>query len=116
MTYGFRESDPLGGHDPYSASKAAAEIAISSWRSSFFGTAFHQNPFLRVATARAGNVIGGGDWAVDRIVPDSIRSLIRGEKILVRNPMSTRPWQHVIEPLAGYLRLAEALYSEFEPP
>ena len=107
--YGYRESDRLGGHDPYSASKAAAELAISSWRSSFCGNGSHQTPYLRIATARAGNVIGGGDWAADRIVPDSIRSLAAGEPIKVRNPDAARPWQHVLEPLMGYLRLAEAL-------
>ena len=114
--FGYRENDPLGGHDPYSASKAAAEIAIASWRASFCGTALHQTPHLRIATARAGNVIGGGDWATDRIVPDAIRSLARGEPIPVRNPAATRPWQHVLEPLGGYLRLAEALISESDSP
>jgi CDP-glucose 4,6-dehydratase len=115
-SYGYREPDRLGGHDPYSASKAGAEIAIASWRSSFCGQGTHQNPHLRIATARAGNVIGGGDWAADRIVPDAIRSLARGEPILVRNPAATRPWQHVIEPLAGYLRLAESLAEDSQPP
>ena len=115
-SYGYRESDCLGGRDPYSASKAAAEIAISSWRSSFCGSAEYQTPHLRIATARAGNVIGGGDWATDRIVPDAMRALSRGEPIQVRNPAATRPWQHVIEPLAGYLRLAEALVSDPAPP
>jgi len=114
--YGYRESDQLGGHDPYSASKAGAEIAISSWRSSFCGSAPHQTTHLRIATARAGNVIGGGDWAADRIVPDVIRSLGRGESIAVRNPHATRPWQHVLEPLGGYLRLAEALALDPVPP
>jgi CDP-glucose 4,6-dehydratase len=115
-SYGYREADRLGGHDPYSASKASAEIAISSWRASFCGSATHQTPYLRIATARAGNVIGGGDWAVDRIVPDAIRSLTLSEPIRVRNPSATRPWQHVIEPLRGYLRLAEALACEPDPP
>ena len=112
--YGYRENDPLGGHDPYSSSKAAAEIAIASWRSSFCGTSPHQTPHLRVASARAGNVIGGGDWALDRIVPDAMRALSRGELIGVRNPGATRPWQHVLEPLGGYLRLAENLTSSAE--
>jgi CDP-glucose 4,6-dehydratase len=115
-SYGYREIDRLGGHDPYSASKAAAEIAIASWRSSFCGPGAHQTPHLRIATARAGNVIGGGDWAVDRIVPDAIRSLSAGEPIPVRNPLATRPWQHVLEPLGGYLRLAEALAGDLKPP
>lgn len=107
--YGYRENDRLGGHDPYSASKAAAELAIASWRKSFCGNAPHQSSNLAIATARAGNVIGGGDWAVDRIMPDAIRALETGCSIPVRNPESTRPWQHVLEPLAGYLLLAEAL-------
>lgn len=115
-SYGYRELDRLGGHDPYSASKAAAEIAIASWRASFCGNAPHQTPHLRIATARAGNVIGGGDWAADRIVPDAVRALAAGEPIAVRNPNATRPWQHVLEPLGGYLRLAEALATEFDPP
>ena len=114
--YGYREPDPLGGHDPYSASKAGAEIAIASWRDSFCGTAPHQTPHLRIATARAGNVIGGGDWAADRIVPDAMRALAAGEPIGVRNPCATRPWQHVLEPLAGYLRLAEELTTSPAPP
>lgn len=107
--YGYRENDPLGGHDPYSSSKAAAEIAISSWRDSYCGTLPHQTPHLRIASARAGNVIGGGDWAVDRIIPDTVRALRSGASITLRNPMATRPWQHVLEPLGGYLALAEAL-------
>ena len=115
-TYGYRESDRLGGHDPYSASKAGAEIAIASWRSSFCGQASHQTPHLRIATARSGNVIGGGDWATDRIVPDVMSSLAKGESILVRNPRATRPWQHVLEPLLGYLRLAEVLFLDPQPP
>jgi CDP-glucose 4,6-dehydratase len=114
--YGYRESDRLGGHDPYSASKAAAEMAIASWRSSFCGTGVHQTPHLCIATARAGNVIGGGDWADERIVPDAIRALTAGQPITVRNPLATRPWQHVLEPLGGYLMLAQALACDPEPP
>lgn len=102
--YGYRECDPLGGHDPYSSSKAAVEIVVNSWRRSFFAA----HP-VRIATARAGNVIGGGDWATDRIVPDSVRSLMRDEPIPVRNSDSTRPWQHVLEPLSGYLWLGACL-------
>jgi CDP-glucose 4,6-dehydratase len=109
--YGYRENDRLGGHDPYSSSKAAAELAIASWRSSFCGNAPHQNSNLAIATARAGNVIGGGDWAVDRIMPDAMRALAAGRSIPVRNPESTRPWQHVLEPLGGYLCLAESLIT-----
>ncbi|HVT74533.1 MAG TPA: CDP-glucose 4,6-dehydratase [Lacunisphaera sp.] len=102
--HGYAEGDPLGGHDPYSSSKAACEIAIASWRRSFFA----RHP-VRVASARAGNVIGGGDWALDRIVPDCVRALARGEPIAVRNPGATRPWQHVLEPVGGYLWLAACL-------
>ena len=108
--YGYRETDRLGGHDPYSASKSAMEIAVSSWRSSFCGDFPHQTQHLALATARAGNVIGGGDWASSRIVPDAIRALSNRVAIHVRNPESTRPWQHVLEPLSGYLLLAQNLY------
>jgi len=107
--FGYREHDRLGGHDPYSASKAAAELAIASWRASFCGTAAHQTPHLAIATARAGNVIGGGDWAEDRILSDAMRALALGDPIPVRNPRATRPWQHVLEPLGAYLLLAEKL-------
>jgi CDP-glucose 4,6-dehydratase len=102
--HGYREEDPLGGYDPYSASKAAAELAISSYRRSFF-----QQHSVKIASARAGNVIGGGDWAVNRIVPDCVRALQRDQAIAVRNRTATRPWQHVLEPLSGYLRLAARL-------
>jgi CDP-glucose 4,6-dehydratase len=101
----YREEDPLGGHDPYSASKAAAEIIISSYRDSFFPA----DGAVRVASVRAGNVIGGGDWGEDRLVPDCVRALRDGLTIKIRNPASTRPWQHVLEPLSGYLVLAAAL-------
>ncbi len=116
-SYGYRETDQLGGHDPYSASKAAAEIAISSWRSSFCGESFlHQTKHLNIATARSGNVIGGGDWSKSRIIPDAIRALQSDQPVVLRNPNSTRPWQHVLEPLSGYLYLAEILYSDPTPP
>jgi CDP-glucose 4,6-dehydratase len=105
--YAYREEDPLGGHDPYSSSKAAAEIAIASYRSAFFEAS--TNRPAKIASARAGNVLGGGDWAVDRIVPDAIRSLGRGEAIPLRNRHATRPWQHVLEPLSGYLWLGAVL-------
>ena len=105
--YGYREHDPLGGRDPYSASKATAELAIGSYRSSFF-----QSHPVRIASARAGNVIGGGDWAADRIVPDCVRALAKGQPIPVRNPKATRPWQHVLEPLSGYLWLGACLAGE----
>ena len=102
----FVESDPLGGKDPYSASKAAADLATSSYHQVFF-----QKMGVGVATARAGNVIGGGDWAKDRIVPDAIRSWQKGKTLLVRNPASIRPWQHVLDSLGGYLILAEKLWK-----
>ncbi len=108
--YGYRENDQLGGHDPYSASKAATEIAISSWRDSFCSFE-NKGSNLAIASARSGNVIGGGDWAEDRIFPDVIRSLENDKKIFIRNPNSTRPWQHVLDPLAGYILLAEKLYQ-----
>jgi len=105
--HGYREEDPMGGHDPYSSSKGAAELAISAYRRSYFSAA--DSP-VRLASARAGNVIGGGDWAQDRIIPDCIRSLQRGEAIPVRNKIATRPWQHVLEPLSGYLDLAASIH------
>jgi CDP-glucose 4,6-dehydratase len=101
----FREDDPLGGHDPYSASKGAAEIATAAYRDSFFA----HDTRVALASARAGNVIGGGDWAADRIVPDAVRALETGKPIPVRNPAFTRPWQHVLEPLGGYLLLGAKL-------
>jgi CDP-glucose 4,6-dehydratase len=113
--YGYRENDPLGGHDPYSSSKAAAELAIGSWRSSFCGALPHQTLQLRIASARAGNVIGGGDWASNRIVPDAMRAMAESRPIGVRNPGATRPWQHVLEPLGGYMLLAERLATAAEP-
>jgi CDP-glucose 4,6-dehydratase len=103
--YAYREADPLGGHDPYSSSKAGAEIAIASWRASFMPPAGQ----LRIASARAGNVIGGGDWSENRIVPDCMRALQARQPLHIRNPRARRPWQHVLEPLSGYLRLAERL-------
>jgi len=106
--WGYRENDELGGRDPYSASKAAAEIVFSSYVRSFF----QSRPSLGAATSRAGNVIGGGDWALDRIIPDCIRAIEAGEPIRLRNPGATRPWQHVLEPIAGYLLLAARLYEE----
>ncbi len=106
--WGYRESDKLGGHDPYSASKAAAEIAFSSYYRSFF----ENNSGIGCASARAGNVIGGGDWSVDRLVPDCIRAISRRQSIKLRNPESNRPWQHVFEPLRGYLMLGAALIDD----
>ncbi len=111
--HAYREEDPLGGYDAYSSSKGAAEIAIAAYRRSFFNPA-HAGA-VKIASARAGNVIGGGDWAIDRIVPDSIRALQRGDAIPVRNKHSTRPWQHVLEPLSGYLWLGARLATEPAP-
>jgi len=105
--WGYRENDPLGGRDPYSASKAAAEIIFSSFSHSFF----NHLPRLGAASVRAGNVIGGGDWSLDRIIPDCISAVEDGRPILLRNPGATRPWQHVLEPLSGYLELAQKLYD-----
>ena len=110
--YGYRENDRLGGYDPYSSSKAATELAISSWRSSFCNLDNNQTSNFSFASARAGNVIGGGDWSENRIIPDVINSLEKNKTIIVRNPYSTRPWQHVLEPLSGYLSLAEKLINE----
>ncbi len=112
MDYPYKEDDPLGGFDPYSASKACAELIIDAYRNSFFNKsnyAFHQKS---IAVARAGNVIGGGDWAKDRLVPDIVRALQAGNAVVVRNPASVRPWQHVLEPLFGYLVLAAKQYEE----
>lgn len=102
--WAYRETDRLGGHEPYGASKACAEIVVDSFRASYFG-----GGRTGLATARAGNVIGGGDWAEDRLVPDAIRAFSAGETLRIRNPLAHRPWQHVLEPLAGYMRLAERL-------
>ncbi len=103
----YRESDTLGGADPYSASKACAELATAAWRQSYFS----RDPRVMLASARAGNVIGGGDWAPDRLIPDCMAALAAGRPIEIRNPHATRPWQHVLDPLNGYLILAERLYS-----
>jgi CDP-glucose 4,6-dehydratase len=109
--HAYRETDRLGGHDPYSSSKAACELAVDSWRNSFFRSG---SP-VRIATARAGNVIGGGDWAEDRIVPDLARAIAAGKPLVVRNPDSVRPWQHVLDPLSGYMQLAERLFTSDDP-
>jgi CDP-glucose 4,6-dehydratase len=111
-TWGYREIDRLGGHDPYSASKAMAELAIAAYRQSFFPVGRYEDHGVSVASARAGNVIGGGDWGKDRLVPDSLRALLEGRKVLVRHPDSVRPWQSVLEPLSGYLWLAAKLLQE----
>ncbi|WP_019635701.1 CDP-glucose 4,6-dehydratase [Paenibacillus fonticola] len=107
--WGYRENEPLGGYDPYSSSKACSELVTSAYRSSFLNkNSIHA---VSVATARAGNVIGGGDWAKDRLVPDSIQALLSNQPIKIRNPHSIRPWQHVLEPLGGYLLLAQNLFQ-----
>lgn len=103
----YREADALGGHDPYSSSKACSELVTAAYRRSFMESAG-----IHVASARAGNVIGGGDWALDRLVPDFLRALDAGEALVVRSPSATRPWQHVLEPLSGYLALSERLYTD----
>lgn len=119
--HAYAEFDELGGHDPYSSSKACAELAIESFRNSFFNpavrpTAGESLPNVALASARAGNVIGGGDWATDRILPDCVRSVLSGEPIRVRNRWATRPWQHVLEPLSGYLLLGAKLYQNLADP
>ncbi len=111
-TWGYRENEPMGGYDPYSSSKGAAEIAISSWRRSFMNPDNYRLHGKAVASARAGNVIGGGDWAIDRIIPDCMRALESGRPIEIRNPQAIRPWQHVLEPLSGYLLLAQKMWDE----
>lgn len=110
--YPYRENDRLGGYDPYSASKACAELVIDSYRNSFFNRSQYSEHKKAIASARAGNVIGGGDWAKDRIIPDIIRALSKGDPITVRNPAAIRPWQHVLEPLGGYLHLGTKLVDD----
>lgn len=105
--WGYRESDPMGGHDPYSSSKGCAELVSAAYRASFL-----RDAGIALATARAGNVIGGGDWAEDRLVPDILRALEQGRSVEIRNPHAIRPWQHVLEPLSGYLLLAQRLYAQ----
>jgi CDP-glucose 4,6-dehydratase len=107
--YPYRETDRLGGYDPYSASKACAEIIINSYSQSFFNSVAYEQHRKGIAVGRAGNVIGGGDWALDRIIPDIVRALEKGETVQVRNPAAVRPWQHVLEPLGGYLLLGARL-------
>jgi len=106
--WGYREDEPMGGHDPYSNSKGCAELVVSAYRRSFFSDP--KGP--QIASARAGNVIGGGDFAEDRLIPDIVRAALSKQKLTIRNPNATRPWQHVLEPLSGYLLLAERLYHE----
>ena len=111
--YSYRENDPLGGYDPYSSSKGACELITNAYRNSFFNPKdYNQKHNFALASARAGNVIGGGDWAGNRLIPDCISALAKNEKIIIRNPDSVRPWQHVLEPLSGYLRLASLMWND----
>ena len=112
----YVESDPLGGYDPYSASKACAEIVAAAYRQSYFPTAKLAQHHVALATARAGNVIGGGDWSADRLIPDLVRGFLAGEPVRIRRPAAVRPWQHVVEPLHGYITLAEHLLSANPAP
>jgi CDP-glucose 4,6-dehydratase len=112
--WGYRETDPLGGYDPYSSSKACAEIVSAAFRQSYFPIGKLGQPgghTTAIATARAGNVIGGGDWSLDRLIPDLVRGFLAGEPVRIRRPQAIRPWQHVMEPLAGYMALAEHLLT-----
>ncbi|MBW8327124.1 MAG: CDP-glucose 4,6-dehydratase [Prolixibacteraceae bacterium] len=110
--WGYRENEPMGGYDPYSNSKGCSELVTSSYRNSYFNPARYAQHGVALASARAGNVIGGGDWADDRLIPDFIRAISTGEKVKIRSPYAIRPWQHVLEPLTGYLTLAAKLYTE----
>ena len=110
--WGYRENEPMGGYDPYSSSKACSELVTAAYRNSFFNPQKYASHGVAVASARAGNVIGGGDWAADRLVPACVKALLRGEKIRIRNPHAIRPWQHVLEPLGGYLSLAQRLCED----
>lgn len=110
--WGYRENEPMGGYDPYSNSKGCSELVTAAYRSSYFNPRDYERHGVAVATARAGNVIGGGDWAGDRLVPDIVRAILAGEPVRIRNPHAIRPWQHVLEPLSGYLLLAQRLFEE----
>lgn len=110
--WGYRENEPMGGFDPYSNSKGCAELVSSAYRSSFFNASHHAQHGVALATARAGNVIGGGDWALDRLIPDILGAFEQGRMVDIRHPHAIRPWQHVLEPLRGYLTLAERLFEE----
>jgi len=110
--WGYRENEAMGGYDPYSSSKGAVEIAIASWRRSFFHPDKYNSHGKSIASVRAGNVIGGGDWALDRIIPDCIKALEAGKTIDIRSPKAIRPWQHVLEPLSGYMLLAQKIWNE----
>lgn len=110
--WGYRENDPMGGHDPYSSSKGCAELITSAYRNSYFLNEGQSNQGISVASVRAGNVIGGGDWSMDRLIPDIMNAIMKKRSVVIRNPHAIRPWQYVLEPLRGYLMLAEALWSD----
>jgi CDP-glucose 4,6-dehydratase len=110
--WGYRENEPMGGHDPYSNSKGCAELVTSAYRQSYFSPEKYAEHKVAIASARAGNVIGGGDWSEDRLIPDAIKAFETNQALMIRNPLATRPWQHVLEPLSGYLVLAQALYEQ----
>lgn len=110
--WGYREDDAMGGYDPYSSSKGCAELVTAAFRQSFFNSSKTGNPSAQIASARAGNVIGGGDWAENRLVPDLMQALMAGRPALIRNPQATRPWQHVLDPLSGYMVLVEKLSTD----
>jgi CDP-glucose 4,6-dehydratase len=110
--WGYRENERLGGRDPYSSSKGCAELVIAAYRHSYFSPETHQSHGVAVASTRAGNVIGGGDWAQDRLIPDIMNAVMKNQPVIIRNPIATRPWQHVLEPLSGYLNLAEKLWTQ----
>jgi len=110
--WGYRENEAMGGYDPYSSSKGCAELVTSAYRNSYFHPKSYQSHGVAIASARAGNVIGGGDWAGDRLIPDIVRAIMQGKPVNIRNPHAIRPWQHVLEPLSGYLILAQKLYED----
>jgi CDP-glucose 4,6-dehydratase len=110
--WGYRENEAMGGYDPYSSSKGCAELVAAAYRNSYFHPKKYQQHGVAISSARAGNVIGGGDWAGDRLIPDILRAITEGNPVNIRNPQSVRPWQHVLEPLSGYLKLAQKLYEE----
>jgi CDP-glucose 4,6-dehydratase len=110
--WGYRENEPMGGYDPYSNSKSCSELVTTSFRNAFFNSRNYKEHGVALASARAGNVIGGGDWAEDRLIPDFFRAIMNGKKLKIRSPFAIRPWQHVLEPLSGYLTLCERLYNE----
>ncbi|WP_129128413.1 CDP-glucose 4,6-dehydratase [Geomonas oryzae] len=110
--WGYRENEPMGGYDPYSSSKGCSELVTAAYRNSYFNEARYADHGVALASARAGNVIGGGDWAADRLIPDCVAALLKNQPVRIRNPHAIRPWQHVLEPLSGYLALAQRLYQD----